>query len=135
MRRPDTSSRYPSRSMPERSSWFRLTAMPAMCGCSWQASQIAGTRLRLAVRRKQRGEIRDLQRLREEIALRVLAAQASQIGDLLERLDAFGDDGQAQGSRHLDDGAHDGGVAILVLDARNERAVDLERRHRKAGEV
>src|SRR5207247_9925092 len=86
----------------------------------------AGRKLRgSALSRKQRGEFGNRQRLRKEIALRLLAAEPLQIGDLLGSLDTFGDDRQAEGSRHLDDGTDNGGIAVLVLDAGHERGLDL----------
>src|SRR5207253_6263056 len=69
------------------------------------------------------------------ITLCLLATEAAQEVLLAFILDAFGDDGEAQRMRHLDDGAHDGRVAALLQDARDERAVDLQRRKREAREI
>jgi hypothetical protein len=50
-------------------------------------------------------------------------------------LHAFGDDLHAQRARHLQDGAHDGGVAVVVGQAADEAAVDLELVDREALQV
>src|ERR671936_1743697 len=71
----------------------------------------------------------------EEETLCLLAAKTAQEMLLAFVLDAFGDYREAKRMRHLDDGAHDGGVAALLQDAGDERAVDLQRGERKAREV
>jgi hypothetical protein len=48
---------------------------------------------------------------------------------------AFGDDGEAQVVGHLDDGAHDGGVGLVLERVGDDRAVDLQRGDGEAGEV
>src|SRR5690348_7553938 len=70
--------------------------------------------------------------LAEEEPLRLLATETAQEAFLDFVLHAFGDHREAKRVRHLDNGAHDGGVAALLQDAGDERAVDLQRGEREA---
>ena len=60
-------------------------------------------------------------------ALRVLTADRPQLRQLLRRLDAFGDDVQAEVVRERDDRADHFQAAILDFHAADERAIDLDR--------
>src|SRR5213079_1799661 len=71
----------------------------------------------------------------EEEALRLLAAERAQERGLRVELDAFGDDGEAEGVRHVDDRAHDRRVGLVLQDIGDEGTVDLERSKREAREV
>src|SRR5688572_25155950 len=80
-------------------------------------------------------ELRGGHRPTEEEALCLLAAVLPQEGGLAVGFHALGDYGEAQVVRHLDDGAHDGGVGVVAEDIGDERAVDFQRLYREAGEV
>src|SRR4051794_25484086 len=59
------------------------------------------------------------------IALGEVAAEAPQRGQLLRRLDAFGDGGHPEDGSQVDDGLDDG-LGRGILDRRGEAAVELE---------
>src|SRR3989475_4213309 len=65
-------------------------------------------------------------RLREEEALREVAAELANRGQLPVRLDPLGDCEQAERVREARQVGRDGSVLRVVLDAVDERAVDLE---------
>src|SRR3954454_9011601 len=79
----------------------------------------------------QRAEFVRRHRPREEEALRLLAAERAQERGLRVELDALGNLVEAERVRHVDDGADDGGVVLVVHDVCDERAVDLERGERE----
>src|SRR5256886_14754787 len=62
---------------------------------------------------------------------RSVAGVAAQELQLPLRLDALGDHFHAETAPHLDDGAHDGGVAGIVGRVAHEGLVDLERADRE----
>jgi hypothetical protein len=64
-----------------------------------------------------------------------IAAQVDQHLGLLGCLDAFGDDGAAEGLRQADDPFDDRHVLLVVEHVVHERAVDLEQVQRQALQV
>ena len=68
----------------------------------------------------------------EQVPLPLIAAEAAQLGELLRRLDALGDDLQPERAGEADDGADDGGVPAVRGQAGDERAVDLQHVDREA---
>ena len=74
-------------------------------------------------------------RAAERVALHELDAEVAQPARLLARLDALGDDGDVHRARHRDDRAQDVAVALVLGDAVDELAVDLDRLDREALDV
>src|SRR6185503_21372430 len=88
----------------------------------------AGPRVNSAlVRAQQLGELVGRDRLAEVVALHLVASALAQEGLLLGRLDALGDDGQAERLAHRDDGLGDRLVFAVGGQLTDERAVDLQR--------
>ena len=75
------------------------------------------------------------QRLREQIALHLIATVAAQQLELTARLDPFGDHLESQAFRQRDDCLRDRSVVRIGGDVLNEGLVDLERLDREALEV
>jgi hypothetical protein len=63
-----------------------------------------------------------------------ITARPAQDGKLLGGLDALGDHLRSQRMCDFDNGAHDGGVLRLCGDGGDQRAVDLDARHRQLPE-
>src|SRR5438445_10055674 len=62
----------------------------------------------------------------DEITLRVFAVKCRELGELLLRLDAFGDDVAAERARHAGDRAHNG-MATLIVKLTHEALIDFQR--------
>src|SRR3954467_1576707 len=86
-------------------------------------------------RREQLLEARGVERLAEEVALPLFAAQGEEALELGFLLDAFGGDGDVEGLRHRGDGAHDRLIGGMRLDLTQERAVDLQLLDRQQAQV
>ena len=69
------------------------------------------------------------------IALTLIASLSDDVGLLLCRLDAFGNDLHIKAATQLDDGANDGCVVFVNQDILNEAAVDLDLVQRQAAQV
>src|SRR5580658_10041483 len=67
----------------------------------------------------------------ERASLSIVAAVVAQELQLTPRLDALGDDFHPEAASHLDDGAHDGGIAGIVGRIAHEGLVDLQGADRK----
>ena len=72
---------------------------------------------------------------REQEALREVAAELAQRGQLRLGLDALGHRDEAEGVRQADDVRRDRGIARIVLGALHERAVDLDHVDREAPQL
>ena len=72
-----------------------------------------------------------IDRVAEEVALRVVAAMLAQEVELLLVLDAFRDHLELEAVRHVDDRVDDRRVVAVDRDVADERAVDLQRADRK----
>src|SRR5471032_2904301 len=80
-------------------------------------------------------EFNGWQRPRIQVSLHFVAAGTLQEGQLLERLDAFGNHLVLELLGDADDGAGDGAVVGVAGNAGGERAVDLQRVDREALQV
>ena len=85
--------------------------------------------------REQAGDLLGRQRPREEVALRVVAAEAAQLGELGLVLDPLGDHVERERPGHADDRLDDRRPLLLDAERVDERAVDLQRVEGEAVEV
>src|SRR2546429_1217708 len=103
------------------------------------AARPSGSRLAVPgdLRRVREEEIDLVRRCRprEEEALGEVAAELPQRRELPVRLDAFGDREQAEGVSEADEVRGDRGVLRVVLDALDERAIDLDQVDREAPQL
>src|SRR5687768_13049569 len=83
-----------------------------------------GARLLLAS--QQQSQLLERDRFAEQPALAKAAVVAAQEVQVAERLHTLGDDVHLEAAPHVDDGAHDGGIALVVVDVTHERLVDLQ---------
>ena len=99
-----------------------MSAGGRCCSASWSAAPTSA-------------QLRLLQRLRDQVALRFLAALALQELELRRGLDALGDHAQAERVRQRDDRLRDRLVVPVLLEAVDEALVDLDALDRQPREV
>src|SRR2546423_1793539 len=80
-------------------------------------------------------ELRRGKRLRQEVALRRVAAELDEAIPDLGRLDALGDDAEAEVAAEVDRRADDPCVLLLAVHRHHEGAIDLDLVHRQLAQV
>ena len=67
----------------------------------------------------------------DQVALRLVATEVGEHLQLMHALDSLGNDVEAEGRTHGDDGAHERPIVGVVGDAVHEGAVDLDAMQRE----
>src|SRR5579872_5905140 len=92
--------------------------------------QVCERRYAIRLAREQRKQLIRRAGLAEEFSLGEVAALLAQELEVPLRLHAFRNHVHSQAAPHIDDGAHDGGIARVFGYVTHERLIDLQRADR-----